>query len=110
MAVRDDPNVPSRAAIALGQGVRQLVAHRARLLDPAEDKTARALTEIRLLRELIYQAEYELVLRGQSAHGSGATWAQIAEASGHRTHSAARRYFIDEPVTRRHREQRDRAK
>lgn len=109
MSVRDDPKLPDKVVNAIRAGVRGLTATQTTRLAPALDERERALTEIRVLRELIFQAENELVARGQHAHDEGATWAGIAESSGHRTASAARRYFIADPIERRARESRDRS-
>lgn len=109
MSVRDDPKLPDRVVNAIRAGVRGLAATQTTRLAPALDDAERSLAEIRVLRELIFQAENELVARGQKAHEKKATWAEIAESSGHRTASAARRYFIADPIQRRARESRDRS-
>lgn len=66
------------------------------------------LDRIEVLQRLIAEATEELQQAGAKAHDDGATWAQVAERSGHETASAARRYFVDSVEARRHRERRAR--
>lgn len=110
MSVRDDPHLPETIARGIGVGVRRLSETMTTRLSPGATDVDRALAEIKVLRELVYQAEQALAESGRRAHDSGATWEQVAENSGHDTASAARRYFIADPEIRRERESHDRQK
>lgn len=113
VGIHDEPDIPENVQNAIRAALYQameIVARRSSLTaDAAETETDKRLREVEQMRWGLLWMEEALVSAGVAAKRSGATWASIAEASGHQTASAARRYFQSgSPKARRTRERLER--